>query len=87
MKLAGRGFKNIQNCLLFCFSRRQRRQAAVGAGCYAVWAGSSRGISCLDVMAGFGTFWARPSTGIGCSGNGFRGAAAEAWGLSWQVKA
>ena len=38
-------------------------------------------------MAGFGTFWARPSRGIWCSGSGLRGAAAEAWGLSWQVKA
>ena len=38
-------------------------------------------------MAGFGTFWARPSRGIWCSGSGLGGAAAEAWGLSWQVKA
>ena len=30
-------------------------------------------------MAGFGTFWDRPSRGIWCSGSGLRGAAAEAW--------
>ena len=39
------------------------------------------------VVAGFGTFWARASRGIWCSGSGLRGAAAEACGLSWQVKA
>ena len=38
-------------------------------------------------MAGFRTFWDRPSRGIWCSGSGLRGAAAEAWGLRWQVKA
>ena len=39
------------------------------------------------VVAGFETFWARASRGIWCSGSGLRGAAADAWGLSWQVKA
>ena len=85
MKLAGRGFKNIQNFCCFRADSDVRQPSGLDVTLFGPDLAEGSGVwtSWLDL----GHFWARPSTGIGCSGSGFRGAAAEAWGLSWQVKA